>query len=85
MPKDKLSDESHLAQALFQLYTGNGSRGAEVRRREDGRFYFVPLEHVGGTDWKMIPSQITIYASEQEAEVAAVNSPWFLRGERPQP
>jgi len=77
--------KAHLAQVLFQLYTKDGTRGAEVRARQDGKFYFVPLEHVGGTDWKVIPSQITTYASEQEAETAAVNSPWFLRGDRPQP
>jgi len=78
-------NKTHRAKVLFQLYTGDGTRGAEVRVRRDGKFYFVPLEHVGGTEWKTIPTQIAVYASEQEAEGAAVNSPWFLRGERPHP
>jgi len=77
--------KTHAAKVLFQLYTQDGTRGAEVRLQEDGKFYFVPLEHIGGTDWKVIPGRITVYRSEQEAESAAVNSPWFLRGERPLP
>ena len=82
---DRFFGKSHVAEVLFQLYTEDAKRGAEVRLREDGKYYYVPLEHVEGTDFRVIPSRISHYGSEEEAEKAAVNSPWFLRGERPQP
>jgi hypothetical protein len=75
--------ETHLARTVSQHYTIDGNRGAEVRVRKDGKYYYVPLEHVGGTDFKVIPSRIALYQSKEGAESAAVNSPWFLRGERP--
>jgi hypothetical protein len=76
---------SIVAKVLFQLYTKDATRGAEVRVRKDGKYYYVPLEHVDGTDFMIIPSRISLYRSEEEAESAAVNSPWFLRGERSEP
>lgn len=64
----------------FQLYTKNATRGAEVRVRRDGKAYYVALEHVEGTTWKPLGEEIGPYASEDEAENAAVNSSWFLGG-----
>jgi hypothetical protein len=81
---DRFFNKTHVARTLFQLYTIDATRGAEVRLRSDGKYYYAPLEHVEGTEFRVIPSRISLYDSEQEAENAAVNSPWFLRGERPQ-
>jgi hypothetical protein len=75
--------DSHLARTVSQIYTTDGERGAEVRVRKDGKYYYVPLENVGATDFKVIPSRIALYQSKEGAESAAVNSPWFLRGQRP--
>jgi len=65
----------------FDLYTKKATRGAEVRVRRDGKVYYVALEHVEGTNFRPVGEPVGPYASEKEAEIAAVNSPWFLGGE----
>lgn len=82
---DRFFGKTHVATVISKLYTKDTTRGAEVRVQKDGKYYYVPLERVDGTDFRIIPSRISLYRSEEEAENAAVNSPWFSRGERPQP
>jgi hypothetical protein len=65
----------------FQLYTLKATRGAEVRVWHDGKAYYIALEHIEGTNWKPLGEQVGPYETAEEAEVAAVNSPWFLGGE----
>ena len=65
----------------FQLFTRNATRGAEVRVRQDGKAYYIALEHVEGAHWKPFGEEIGPYATEEEAENAAINSPWFKGGE----
>jgi hypothetical protein len=65
----------------FQLYTEQATRGAEVRVRRNGKAYYVALEHVEGDKWKTLGEEVGPYDSPEAAEVAAVNSPWFLGGE----
>jgi hypothetical protein len=80
---DRFFGEKTDFKVLFQLYTKEATRGAEVRVRRDGKFYYVPLEHVDGTNFRPIADRVILYASAEEAEHAAVNSAWFSRGERP--
>lgn len=65
----------------FQLYTLKATRGAEVRVWNDGKAYYVALQHIEGTNWKPFGDQVGPYEIPEEAERAAVNSPWFLGGE----
>ncbi|HVZ28141.1 MAG TPA: hypothetical protein VG798_05745 [Rhizomicrobium sp.] len=66
----------------FQLFTKNATRGAEVRVRPDGTAYYIALEHIEGAIWKPLGNEIGPYGSPEEAEVAAINSSWFVEGYR---
>jgi hypothetical protein len=44
---DRFFGKTHLAKVLFQLYTKDATRGAEVRARDDGKYYFVPASDRG--------------------------------------
>jgi hypothetical protein len=65
----------------FQLFTKEATRGAEVRIRRDEKAYYIALEHIEGTVWNPFGEEIGPYGSPEEAEIAAVNSPWFLEAE----
>jgi hypothetical protein len=65
----------------FQLYTVEATRGAEVRVHRNGQAYYIALEHTEGTIWKPLGDEVGPYGSPEEAEIAAVNSEWFMGGE----
>ncbi len=76
-------EENYPYSIAFCLYTFDGKRGAEVRERMDGQAYFVELEWVEGTIFKAREpkEEIGPYKTLEEAEIAAVNRPWFLNRE----
>jgi hypothetical protein len=67
-------------QVLFSLYTVDAKRGAEVRLQRDGIIYYAEMEWVKDTIFKVRQGGRPIgpFATAEEAEAAATNSPWFL-------
>ncbi len=76
-------EENYPYTIAFCLYTFDAKRGAEVRVRSDGQAYFVELEWVEGTTFKVREpkEEIGPYKTVEEAEIVAVNRPWFLKQE----
>ena len=64
---------------LFELYSADGKRCAEVRLRSDGKAYFVERERVAGDTYKDrgAGEEIGPYDTSELAEAAAVARPWF--------
>jgi hypothetical protein len=69
----------------FNLYSRDGKRGAEVRERRDGSWYFVDQEWVQGTTFKYraMAEEIGPFESSSAAEAAVVVRHWFNYGDDP--
>jgi hypothetical protein len=63
---------------VCDLYTKDGSRGARVIERSDGKFYYVEREWVKGTTWKNRGHLIGPYATPEAAESVAASCSWFV-------
>jgi hypothetical protein len=82
-PKAGAPSEGSEYKVASSLYSVDGTRGAEVRVRRNGRTYFVEREWVEGTTFKDRGrgEEIGPYETPEAAEAAAVARPWFSGGD----
>jgi hypothetical protein len=67
--------------AAFNLYCRDGKRGAEVRERRDGSWWFIDQEWVEGTTFKYRGVEIGPFETSDAAEAAATTRDWFNYGD----